>query len=245
MSSLVDIIELSMMYDINKISVSSHNVSNLSTPSFKREVVGRVSFDAYMMVDKYYNVPRVIINERQSTDKMIDFAYSTAKVTNNPLNLSIRSNGFFVLNTTQGEAYTRNGDFRIDTQGRLVTQEGYLVEGESGELRLTTTNPKILPDGSVWEGEERVGKLTIVEFGTDAITKMTRQKNGTYISKTNKPSIKDNPEILQGYIESSNVDTAFEMINTVETLRHFELNQKMLNMQQEMYKSSLESLGNF
>lgn len=243
MSSLVGIIEQSMLHDISKVSVSSHNISNVSTTGFKRDVVGRNSFDVHMTLDNYYNVPKMVITERPTVDKFTDFSSSSVKTTNNPLNLSLRGGGFFVINTVHGEAYTRNGDFKLDSQGRLVTQKGDVVAGLEGELRLTTTTPRISHDGVVWEGKNKIGQLSVVDFNSGAVNDLSRQTNGMYISKTTRPTISDKPEVIQGYLESSNVDSAFEMINTVETLRHFELNQKMLHMQQEMFKTSLDALG--
>lgn len=243
MSSLVGIIEQSMMHDINKVTVSSHNMANVTTNGFKRDVVGKNSFDVHMTMDSYYNVPKIVVTERPAIDRVTDFSSSSVKTTNNPLNLSLRGNGFFVVNTEQGEAYTRNGDFKLDSQGRLVTQKGDSVAGLEGEIRLSTTTPRISHDGVVWEGKNRVGKLAVVEFDSGIVNTLSRQTNGMYISKTTRPSISEKPEIIQGYLEGSNVDSAFEMINTVETLRHFELNQKMLHMQQEMFKTSLDALG--
>ncbi len=245
MSALVNIIELSMMQDINRMTISSHNMSNISTNSYKREMPGNISFDAFVTMDNYNNIPKVVINKGMKYQNVTDFSTSAVKATSNPLDLSIRSNGFFVVRTDEGEAYTRNGSFRMDEQGRLVTQAGYPVEGESGEIRLTTSNPRISRDGEIWDGDNRVGKLSVVEFDVEEISGLSKLSSGLYESQTGYTSIKANPEIQQGYLEGSNVNSAYEMINAVETLRHFELNQRLLHMQQEMYKSSLESLGNF
>lgn len=245
MSALVNIIELSMMQDINRMTISSHNMSNISTNSYKREMPGNISFDAFVTMDNYNNIPKVVINNGMKYQNVTDFSSSAVKATSNPLDLSIRSNGFFVVRTDEGEAYTRNGSFRMDEQGRLVTQAGYPVEGESGEIRLTTSNPRISRDGEIWDGDNRVGKLSVVEFDVEEISGLSKSSSGLYESQTGYTSIKANPEIQQGYLEGSNVNSAYEMINAVETLRHFELNQRLLHMQQEMYKSSLESLGNF
>ena len=245
MSTLINIIELSMMQDINRMTTSSHNISNISTNSYKREMTGNISFDAFVTMDNYNNVPKVVINRGIKYQNMTDFSSSAVKATSNPLDLSIRSNGFFVVRTEQGEAYTRNGNFRMDEQGRLVTQAGYPVEGESGEIRLTTSDPRITRDGEIWDGDNRLGKLSVVEFDAAETSGLSKLSNGLYESETGFRSLETEPEIQQGYLEGSNVDSAYEMINTVETLRHFELNQRLLHMQQEMYKSSLDSLGNF
>lgn len=245
MSSLIGIIEQSMMHDLNKVTVSSHNMSNVSTTGFKRDVTGKNSFDVYMKMDNYYHVPKIVITNNNDIDKHTDFASSSVKVTNNPLNVSLRGNGFFVINTSQGEVYTRNGDFRLDSQGRLVTQDGNVVAGINGEIRLTTSSPRISHDGVIWEGNNRVGKLAIVNFKPDSLTQLSRQTNGMYSTKTTKPIVDDTAEVIQGYLEGSNVDGAYEMINTVETLRHFELNQKLLHMQQEMLKTSFDALGDY
>ena len=234
-----------MLQDINRMTISSHNMSNISTNSYKREIAGNISFDAFVTMDNYNNIPKVVINNGLKYQKVTDFSSSAVKATSNPLDLSIRSNGFFVVRTDEGEAYTRNGSFRMDEQGRLVTQAGYPVEGESGEIRLTTSNPRITRDGEIWEGDNQVGKLSVVEFDVEETSGLSKLSNGLYESQTGYTSINSDPEIQQGYLEGSNVDSAYEMINAVETLRHFELNQRLLHMQQEMYKSSLESLGNF
>lgn len=245
MSSIVGIIEQSMMHDLNKVNVSSQNMSNVTTNGYKRDVVGKNTFDVHMVEDNYYDVPKIVINERDNIDKFTDFSSSSVKTTNNPLNVSLRGSGFFVVNTSHGEAYTRNGDFKLDTKGRLVTQAGFVVSGLQGEIRLTNTTPRIAPDGVIWDGKNKIGQLAVVEFDSSAINHLTRETSGLYTSKNSRPVINESPSVIQGYLEASNVDSAFEMINTVETLRHFELNQKLLHMQQESYKSMLDSLGEF
>lgn len=245
MSSLINIVEISMLHDINKVAVSSQNMANATTYSYKREMLGKVPFDVYLTSDDYYNVPKVVIDRLQVPEKIIDFSESTVKPAKNPLSISLRGNGFFVMQTGNGEVYTRNGNFSLDDHGRLVNQNGYIVQGDGGEIRLTTSSPKITQDGEIWENGINVGKLSVVEFDDDVLKRLVRQNDGTYISPNHSPTLKANSHVMQGYMEGSNVDSAHEMINTVETLRHFEMNQKILYMQQEMYKASLDSFNSF
>ena len=75
MSSIVGIIEQSMMHDLNKVNVSSQNMSNVTTNGYKRDVVGKNTFDVHMVEDNYYDVPKIVINERDNIDKFTDFLH--------------------------------------------------------------------------------------------------------------------------------------------------------------------------
>jgi len=245
MSSLVEIVEMSMLTDINKLSLASNNIANASTNSFKRESLTGVPFDYYVSIENGEKIPRVYLSERNDNVRHTDLSQGGVKPTGNPLDLAIEGDGYFVVQAEGRTAYTRRGDFSLDEMGRLVTKQGYVVEGQSGELRITTSDPIIKNNGEIWEGNNQVGTLSMVHIDESQLGSVQKDQYGNIKAEGLKVEALDHRRVLQGYVEASNVKSADEMINTIETLRHFELNQKLIHMQQEMFSSSIDVLGSF
>lgn len=245
MSALLEIIEMSMMNDINKLTVSSNNIANTTTDSFKREKVSGVPFDYYFSAENNNEIPSMTVVKKNSNIQYLDLSQGGIKPTNNPLDVAIEGEGFFVVQLEGTVSYTRKGNFTLDEQGRLITKHGHIVEGEAGEIRITTNQPKITKDGEIWDGDNNIGKIALVNIDTNELSEIQKDQYG-YIRGDGLTTYDlDNVKILQSHIETSNVKGSDEMINTIETLRHFELNQKLIHMQQEMFKSSIDALGSF
>jgi flagellar basal-body rod protein FlgF len=226
----------SMAQDIARLSTISQNLTNTTTPAYKREV----PFEQALQragAEEAYGLPA-------AQASAVDQRHGTLRFTGNPLDLALDGDGFFEVQTESGMAYTRRGDFRVDANGRLVTQGGQLVQGLGGPLQLSTAAPTIERDGRILDGEKLIGQLKLVSFGHPE--QLTRTGGGLFQAAEAPTVLSDGAtKVRQSHLEASNVNVASEMVKLVETMRHFEATQKVVQGVDEMMERALRKLGEF
>jgi flagellar basal-body rod protein FlgG len=165
--------------------------------------------------------------------------------TSNELDIAIEGNGFLQISLPSGEkAYTRAGALKRDSEGRICTSDGYLIE-PNVTVPQNATSVSIQTDGTIsvqLDGQtkpQQIGKLDLYTFpnltGLKAIGKSLFQEteaSGGAIS--GKPGESGFGTILQGYLEMSNVDIMQEMINLIVGQRAYEVNSKAIQAADEM-----------
>jgi flagellar basal-body rod protein FlgG len=244
MSLAVELVGLSMASDIYKLNVASNNLANVQTDGYKRDIAVISGFDQHL-IDSFANIPGASVNQQISPEpqSVIDTTPGVLKFTDNPLDVSIDGVGYFQVSTPNGPAYTRHGSFTLDALGRLVTRAGYPVLGTSGEIQLSGGQVTIDQNGYVWQGDQWIDQLKVVQFPTEQ--QPHKIGNGLFASTSSANSSTDTIHVRQGYIESSNVDTAKEMVGLIETVRHFEAAQKVLVGHDEMINTAIRTIGQF
>jgi flagellar basal-body rod protein FlgG len=239
------------------IDVISNNIANLTTTSFKRQ---RAEFQDLL----YQSQERVGTNSSDSgtivpTGIQVGLGVSAGAVyriheqgsltqTSSPLDIAIRGKGFFSVELPTGEiAYTRAGSFQLNGDGEIVTSEGYLVSpgitvpddaiditiNESGEVQATMPNqtqPQLL------------GQLEITDFvnpaGLDALgdnlLKETEASGAPIVGIAGEDGI---GTLLQGFLESSNVNPVTELTTLITAQRAYELNSKVIQAGDEILQT--------
>jgi len=97
-----------------------------------------------------------------------DLSQGPIEMTGNSLDVAIDGPGYFVVQTSQGERYTRSGNFKLDGENRLVTQTGQTVMGSGGDITISGSNVSVANDGSIVVDGKEVGKLRLVTFDANA-----------------------------------------------------------------------------
>ena len=170
------------------------------------------------------------------------------RVTNVKTDVAIDGKGFFEVQLPNGaSAYTRDGEFHVDSQGQLVTKEGYRVMSDGGPVVLDLNNHtelSISATGEVSQGADLKGRLKLVEFGnTKALTRLS----GGYFTAENpaaKPAASEESTVRQGVLEQANTSTVMEMANLMTAMRTFEANQRMAQIHDERMGKTSAELGN-
>jgi flagellar basal-body rod protein FlgG len=165
------------------------------------------------------------------------FEQGSLKVTENSFDLALDDEGFFVVDTPQGQRYTRNGSFWLGKERILETKDGFPVMGENGIIQISEDHVTIDKLGRVWQQEtidadpELVDTIKVVGFPRNRFL----QKQGSSFWTENEESgeARDlegirRPGILQGFLEGSNVNPVTEMVNLIEVNRAYEANQKVI-----------------
>lgn len=197
-----------------------------------------------------------------------NFSQGSPKETNNDFDLMLDGKGFFAVATPHGERYTRNGSFILGKEGFLVTKEGFPVLGENGPINIKANNFKIDADGRIWinaayqdDPDLMVGReanlwedivlldiLKIVEFDIERY--LEKQGSSLYReSQTSGPAFimtdERRPRVLQGFLESSNVDPVVEMVQMIEVNRAYEANQKVIQSEETMLGTLINQVAKF
>lgn len=231
----------SMMNDMARLTTLSQNLANGTTNGYKKEIAVTRPFVEHLGVQ---GSAAALAVTGPAAGSVTDFRAGAMKYTGNPLDVAAADDGFFEVQTDHGPAYTRAGNFRLDERGRLVTEAGLPVMGVGGELLLGTSQPLIDPEGKVFEGDRQVGQLKMVRF-TDPRS-LTAAGGGLFRAGPSSTVSTDGyNRVRQGYTEASNVDSMAEMVRMIETMRHFESGQKLVQGYNDMLERSIRTLGEF
>lgn len=227
----------------------SQNLSNIETNSFKQqELITAASKQMNVLNRSKDPAGRLtsIGNMHFGTsidDLYTDFEQGILKETNNPLDFAIEGEGFFTVLLPNGEeAYTRDGSFRLNENGELTTQDGYLVLGYDGEaIPLMTEDFDAYTNGGILTQNGRYFSLGIVSFADEQ--QLHRLGDNLYTIEGERPAISDSYELRQGFIEASNVDPLEQLVKMIEISRNFESNQKVVQAMDETLDMAVNDVG--
>jgi len=222
-----------MRVRITQQEIVANNIANLNTPGFKREAVSFREIYSSLM-----GKPLPLLGLEAKTD----FGQGSLQRTGEPLNLAIEGRGFFTVETPKGTRYTRNGNFSLDKDGLLITQEGDPVLGESGPIIIDGDEVTVDDQGRVFVNGRLVDRFLIADF--DLPYPLRKEGKGLFspLSESQAKRV-ENPRLLQGYLEASNVTPAKEMIELISLLRFYEANQKAILMQDQTLSRAVNDLG--
>jgi len=223
------------MRSVDQLTRITSNIANINTPGYK---AGKISFVRKNSVGPMEN--------EAFSHKMVrtvDYSPGVIQKTGNVLDLAIHGDGFFVIETEDGDAYTKNGNFSINRNGELVTQSGDYVMGESGRIVIDGEDVHISNRGIVEVDGNRVGKLRIVNF--EDRTSLVRI-GGSLFKDPGTAGLmeEENLELSSGYLELSNVRAVKEMIEMINVQRSFEAYQKVMLTIGEQDKLAINRIGN-
>ena len=228
---------------MQRMDVITNNLANINTAGFKKD---RMIFDSMLNSAKNPTPTTGTLTDAPVLSGFtIETDYSTGplKQTGNPLDLSLDGDGFFVVNTPQGKAYTRQGNFHLDGSGKVVTADGYEVQGNGGPITIKGGSIEIDNKGGVFVDGSQVGTLGIVDFPKP----YQLQKSGSTLFIPDGPGSTEQPvtntSVRQGAIEESNVQPLQEMVNLIETTRFYENCVKTIQSYDEMANKAANELG--
>jgi flagellar basal body rod protein FlgG len=179
-------------------------------------------------------------------DTGINFTTGETEPTRRDLDVAIQGEGFFEVQMPDGaKAYTRSGEFSMRNDRTLVTTGGQEVMSESGSpITLLPGGGDVVinRDGTIFQGGSSLGKLSVQKFADP--NKLTPVAGGYFLAGAGvQPEPVDKPELLQGYLEGSNVTPLREMVDMVLISRAYEANQKIITTVDQTMQKTLDALG--
>src|SRR5690606_16729210 len=164
--------------------------------------------------------------------------------TNNQLDLAIQGEGFFQIRKADGSyVYTRDGSFKINSEGRFVTSNGHLLDPEisidENTLSISISRDGVVESEQVGGSKIILGNIELVKFMNPAGLKALGDNLYAETESSGQPLIgapgsEGFGEVHQGYLESSNVDIVEEMIAMITAQRAYEINSKTVKTVEEM-----------
>jgi len=241
---------IGMTTQFKKMDVISNNLANVDTTGFKKDVVVSHSFPEKLA--KRINDRKNGFSNNNNIGRMslgvyvgevhTNYMQGSLNQTHNPFNIAIQGKGFFAIQTADGsEKYTRDGSFILAPDGRLMTKEGNLVLGENGVISLEQGDMRIDNDGNIFLDDEWVDKLRVVDFENPETLKKVGdnllERTGNTQGKTFEGSL------IQGFLETSNVNIVKEMVDMITASRTYEANQKAILAHDETLGRAVNEVG--
>ena len=239
----------------NRLDAISNNLANVDTAGYKRDITVSKSFPELLIrrtnADGVYKLQNgmgsadaaPIIGKLglgvETNENYIDFSQGSFKSTNTLTDAALSGKGFYVVDTPNGERYTRNGNFLIGKEGILETKDGYPVLGENGYIRLSNDKITINEDGIISYSEDgtEVDRFKVVRFDNERYLKKMGESfysNNDITGPAHIAEGNERPRFLQGYTETSNVNVVNEMVQMIEVNRAYEANQKTITSEDSM-----------
>lgn len=230
-----------MVMDQN-LEVLGNNLANISTPGYKGQ---RPVFQSVLVRQMGAQTASGGASPDRSdvevADIGVDFTQGSLIETGSDLDLAISGDGFFVAQSPDGPVYTRRGLLSIDSERRL-TVGGLPVSGEGGgDITIPEQSYLVVdPDGTVRAGEEAVGKIDLVSFADP--TSLEPIGGGFFDAKGGAQPAED-AEVLQGFIENSNVNPVWGMTELIRTNRIFQAAEKAIKAYRDIDRVVATEVG--
>lgn len=238
-----------MINEQHRMDTMTNNLANANTVGYKKEGATSQSFDSVLALkikDESiglqnvkrlgYNNPGVKIGENYT-----DYTQGSFRVTDNTYDLALAGEGFFVIEFTNkaGETstmYTRAGQFTLNREGYLVTEDGdYVLDTQNRRIQLNTLiDSKIRSDGTISQNGVDVARIQVADF--EDYNYLEKYGETYYRPIEGATRINGDAEVKSGYLEMANVQIVSEMVNLISITRAYESNQKII----QTYDSSLE-----
>ncbi len=226
--------------------VIANNMANVNTTGYKRDVTLTKDFGNLLMkrVDDGQNPSDI---GSMGSGVLVDGIATIHEAgqlqpTGNPLDLAIRGNGYFTVQTPNGLEYTRDGSFYRSARGELVTSDGYRVMGNGGPVNLAGSNVVIGSDGTVTVDHVQTNQLQLVEFANDG-TALRKQGSSLFASTGAQQPARATGTIEQGTLERSNVNVVSEMVNMIAGYRAYEINGKTVQAHDQLLDKAVNEVG--
>ena len=146
---------------------------------------------------------------------------------------------FFTVLTPQGERFTRAGNFRLNSDNQLVTAEGVMVNGKDGPLVIEGNDVQVTEDGTVLVDGEIIGGIKIVTFPfPDRLQKLGNSLFAP-VDADNEARISEDVQLVQGSVESSNVEAIKEMVRMIEANRAYASMQRAIGVEDDMNRQAI------
>ncbi len=227
-----------------ELDVVANNIANLSTTGYKAQ---RVAFQEFIM-------PVARADEFPHSDKRLsyvqdrgtwqDFTTGPMQVTDNPLDVAINGEGFFVVDTPEGERYTRNGNFLVNTDGVLTTAGGEPVLTTEGNLQLGENEADVTigSDGTITTNLGARGRLRLVAVANPQ--NLVAEGGNLFRSPTPVNELPAGQVRLeQGTLEKANVEPVVEISRMMELTRSYQTLSSLMQRSEQMRSTAIERLS--
>lgn len=227
----------------------ANNIANVSTTGFKRQEPVQLGF--YQVLSDTLKQPSHFKREAapgggvKLVETYPNLASGVLQPTDNPMHMALQGPGYFVVNTEQGERFTRAGDFGIDAEGHLATQNGHKVERVGGGP-IDVRGGRVIIDetGNVTVNGVPAGQLQVVEF--ESPTRLERAGDNLYLANEEVGEGRRAAEetlVKHQHLEMSNVNLPKELSSMLLGMRAYEANQRVIQTLDDSVSRLIDQVG--
>lgn len=233
-----------------KVDVVSNNLANASTIGFKREMISAEAqeFNQTLASAIANDNPfaKADSDRAQGVTQVrsyTDFTAGPVQSTGNPLDVALENpKDFFAINTPQGIQYTRAGNFTLNAEGSLVTQDGYEVQGDGGPIQITGPGPKIQSDGSISVNGVTQGAVAVYRFeNTDGLQRAGGNRFSIQTGSAAPEQVTGN--LTTGAIEASNQSVVSSVTDLMTAQRAFQMYTKVADSIDSINQVAINQIG--
>ena len=230
----------SMLALNKKMDVLTNNLANVSTKWYKKDTVAMEGFPKLLAKRLHDNTDNIsggvpvgdLSFSHDVGEVYTYFMQGNLVKTDHSLDLSIKDEGkaFFSIAVPNedgfSEFYTRDGGFELNANGQLITRQGYFVLGQNGVVQLDGDQFTVEADGAILQNGQVIDKLLVKQFEDPT----TLRKNGENVLSPTENSVEEEfqGQVLQAFLEQSNVDPVREMVDMISLMRSYEANQRVI-----------------
>lgn len=244
-----------MLNQQNKMDVISNNLANAAVTGYKKEGSTSQAFDtvlAYKIRDRSIGVHTQRIGGMNLGVKIgenyTDYSQGPFKNTDNTYDLAISGNGFFCVQFTNkagvtSTKYTRDGSFTLNVDGYMVTKDGdYLLDANGRRIRLDPLSTSSIDEsGAIFQNDRIVARIGLQDFED---YNYLEHYGENYYQPVNGYRFKEaDGQIIEGYLEASNVQVVQEMVEMISVTRTYESNQKVIQTIDSTLDKAVNQLG--
>jgi len=220
---------------MREMGVVANNIANSSTTGFRREGVVFSEFVAALDEDPSLSMAN-------ASGRHVDLSQSTISQTGGTFDFAIQGEGFFLIDTPQGQRLTRAGSFTPNNAGELVTPDGYRLLDAGGAPIFIPPDAKgvaLSADGTLSANGQPIAQVGLWQ-PTDPLA-LKHQTGTLFDGGEVEPA--ESATVLQGMLEDSNVEPVSEIARMIEVQRAYELGQKFLDAEDERVRGVISTLG--
>ncbi|MDO5293283.1 MAG: flagellar basal-body rod protein FlgF [bacterium] len=241
-----------LLSEQKRLDIVSNNVANAATVGYKKEGVTNQAFGELLAIKtKDASVDQSIGSMSLGTklgEVYTNYDQGSLQETGNTFDLAVSGNGFFQVavadkNGNETTKYTRDGSFKLDSNGYILDSDGNHLIGENGYVQVPDTNGTIAIDasGAVYCNNVQVDTIELKDF--EDYNYLKKYGNNLYDAVDGAEEKDASGNVLQGYLEQSNVQTVEEMVNMITITRAYETNQKVMNTMDSMLDKVVNQVG--
>jgi len=236
-----------MIAGVSRQEAIMHNLANMRTIGYKSDDLVLKDFPSLLLAqvrgDKTVGEVGMLGTGVSTADLITNFETGPINLTDHPLDFAIASDGFFQVQTGNGLRYTRDGRFHIDGDGRLVSADGYPVQGVDGDIIIPNGDMVMSPTGSIFVNDEVVAQISLATF--EDKTTLSKESQTLFNADDGAAQIADPTanQIYQGYLEDSNVDVTKMITEMTTVMRAYQLSQQMVQFQDRINSQAASEIG--
>ena len=251
-----------MVTETLRTDTISNNLANVNTTGYKRDAMISEEFTPLLLrrindtskgsdVTSFKNFSTgsesPVVGQLGRGSRVAEIAtireQGSLQNTGNPLDVAISGSGYFVINTPQGQRYTRNGSFTRSATGQMVNSDGQAVLGTDGRPLTLPADAvvTISSDGTLRAGDVQLGQLQLVDFPDRRA--LVKQGSSLFAAQAGARPQAAAGTIEQGYLERSNVNTVAEMVALITNYRTYEADSKALVTQDALLEKAVTEVG--